>query len=164
MEGVSLLIGHGWDTNFVLFECPIDTFKDLVLLAQKQKLLLQQTLGITILSAIGSLFTKEAGTKLQEVLQEGLDGIDGKLKGDVESTEEEEDHEEFTMGTRQVVPRSRVKRKPSKSKVERMAAALHVNFAKLTGARIPSLDQVIARAQKEQVKGLEILRAEENEK
>lgn len=143
LEGVSLLVNHGWSTSFVLDECPLELFGQLVLVAQKQKLQMQQMLGVTVMSALGSLFSKKAGSKLQEVVSESLENIDSQLAGDVEYDPEEP--VEFPSET----PRRRSKpTRSDRNKVERMWRNLHGNFSRLTGRKLPSVDAVLQNARK----------------
>ena len=93
-----MLVRVGWEPDYVL-DLPIDTFSEILLVAQKQQVQWQMTLGMTIMSAAAALFSKEASQKSMDSMQEAVAKIDTVLRGD-DFDEEEEVYETRTTKKR----------------------------------------------------------------
>lgn len=140
LEGVTLLVQAGYSEHFVLEEITLDGFRDLLLVVQKMNTMHYWQIGLSFTSALAAVLSKEGAEKSAALVKETLNKIDTTFLGDDNDADDDE------VEVRSV----RKPKKPTASKVEAMLRRFHANFAKASGARIPTYDQALRSALKEQ--------------
>lgn len=143
MDGVVLLVRSGFALEYVLEEMTMDVFKQAILLVTRQQIQLQQHLGLTIIRSLAAILTKEGGKKALDDVEKILADIDERLHTSEEPAE---------FGERGVVLQTASKsRRRSPAKLMESLGQFHKNFAKFTGAKMPTLDSAIKAASRQQV-------------
>lgn len=143
-----MLVRAGWSADEVL-DFPMDTFTEVLLICQKQQLQLQMQLGLTIMTAASSLFSKDGAKQAMDHTLEQIDRIDGELTGD---GDDEDEYDEPVQRTAR--PRRKKQRtsggKPDQQQVIDMARKLHGQFQNLmlkSGGRAPeTFDRVVDKS------------------
>lgn len=143
LEGVTFLVQIGYREQWILEEITIDTFKDLLIVGQKNRLLHYQQLGLAYTIALASVLSKDGGEKVQRSVKEQLNSLDEAFIG-VDNDEYEDDW----LDDQPQRPRRRKKKNPEKD-VEKMLRRFHAQFARIN-PRIPSFNSAVERANKEQ--------------
>lgn len=125
----------------------VDVFKETLIIISKQRLMDQQLLGITVMSSLGALFTKDGAKKVQDAVQSQIEDLDDRLLGDI--------FEEEAVMVNKHTPRQNRQPREQKKFMQTLER-FHMNMVKMSGGRIPSLNAVIKKAAKEQQKYLEL--------
>ena len=145
----------GFDLECVLEQMTMSVFKETILIVTRQNVIQLQQLGLTIMTSLGAILSKEGGKQAQDIVQQQVSRIDSLLYPDAPDEDETEEAEEERLYEPQRPVRKGKNRKapkPSQKKVMQMLGNFHGPFAKLTGAPIPSLNSAINAALREQSK------------
>lgn len=146
-ESVALLVRAGWEPDYVL-ELPIDSFTEVLLVAQKQQIQWQMQMGMTIMSAAAALFSKDGSQQAQEAMQGAVDNLDTLLQGGELDVESDDEWEEVPAATTR--RRRKKSAKKDDKKGERMVRRFHAQFSTFMsrfGIGVPDLDSAMkARA------------------
>lgn len=140
---MALLVRVGWEPDYVL-DLPIDSFTEVLLVAQKQQVQWQMQLGMTIMSAAAALFSKEGSQQAQEAMQGVVDNLDDLLHDGEPTVDSDDEWEEVPAATTR-----RRRKKPAKKgdkKGELMVRKFHSqfsNFMSRFGIGVPDLDSAM---------------------
>lgn len=138
LEGIALLVRHGWSERFVLYEMPLDVFKDLIIVVKKHDTIIQKTAGLTIMAAVGALLSKEGGKTI------GL--IDDVVEQYERLLRDGSDPAKYQLVSDDNTPGKPAKKPKDQARFMQMLGRFHSNFGRLTGGRMPSLQSAIERA------------------
>ncbi len=144
LEGVTLLTRSGYSDQFVLDYISLDTFKDLVLVAQKLQVLHYQQIGLAFTLAMASVLSKEGAAQAAGMATSQLEKLDTAFVGD---DNDEDDDEEWVDAP--VRRKRRKKGTADQRRIESMARKFHANFGRISGMQIPSFDAALAKARVE---------------
>lgn len=144
MDSVLLLTEHGIPLDYILDDCPLSVFQELVLITYKRNLQQQQQDGFVMMAAVGALFSKKGGDTLQDFVEKQINKIDSLL--DLDAVEEEEEYEYVKVPSNGGF-RKRKSKEADPKRVKAMLERFHANFARLTGQAVPPLDLAIKKAQ-----------------
>lgn len=142
LEGVTFLVQIGYNEQWVLEEITIDTFKDLLIVGQKNRFLHYQQIGLAFTIALASVLSKDGGAKVQQSVTDQLNSLDDAFIGG------DNDEDDYDIGSLDDRP-SRPRRRRKNDDVELMLRRFHSQFARIN-PRIPTFDTALKRANKEQ--------------
>jgi len=149
-----ILVQNGIDLEYILEQMPMPVFKETILIVTRQNVIKLQQLGLTIVTSLGAILSKEGGKQAQDIIQQQVSTIDNLLYSDADDSQDEEDNEGLYHIQRplRTGEKRRKASKPSPKQIQKMLGPFHQKFAKMTGQRMPSLDSAINAAVKEQSK------------
>lgn len=149
MDGVALLVRHGFDVRWVLEEIPMPVFRDLVLVVSKQHATELYMQGQMTMIAIGSLFSKETAKKAEKHFEDQKLSFDEALMSDADMLDEDDSDEEYVD-----VPRTKRRRKKAKKDMTSQLHQFHQQFQRFVGHPIPAFQAIVNKANSEQQIGL----------